>query len=367
MHSSFGYIEIFRLDNLLDMKIAVLVSGGVDSSVALRLLHEQGHELTAFYLKIWLEDETSFLGTCPWQEDLTYVQGVCDQIGVPLQVVPLQKEYYQTVVSYTLTEIEAGHTPNPDIFCNAFIKFGLFFDHIDDSYERVATGHYAQEYRHNGITELVASPDPIKDQTYFLAYLKQHQLARAMFPIGHLYKEQVRQLAHDFDLPTKDRKDSQGICFLGKLKFQDFIRHYLGDRPGDLIEFETGKKLGSHKGFWYHTIGQRQGSGLAGGPWYVVSKEPATNRVFISRRYYEPDKKRNHFVIDRCNWIAYEPVVGHYQVKLRHGKHKHECMIEPQNNGAVFIRLTEDDQGIAAGQFAVLYDGERCIGAGIIQ
>ena len=349
------------------MKIAVLVSGGVDSSVALRLLHEQGHELTAFYLKIWLEDETSFLGTCPWQEDLGYVGGVCDQIGVPLKIVPLQKEYYETVVSYNLAEIKAGRTPNTDIFFNAFIKFGLFFDHIDDSYERVATGHYAQVRRQAGMTELVEAPDPVKDQTYFLAYLKQSQLARAMFPIGHLCKEQVRQLAHQYNLPTKDRKDSQGICFLGKLKFQDFIRHYLGDRPGDLIEFETGKKLGTHKGFWYHTIGQRQGSGLAGGPWYVVSKDIATNKVFISRHYYEQDKQRNHFVIDRCNWIAYEPVAGHCQVKLRHGKHKHACTIEPQADGSVFIRLAADDQGIAAGQFAVLYKGARCIGAGIIR
>ena len=248
------------------MKIAVLLSGGVDSSLALRLLHDQGHDVTAFYLKIWLEDETSFLGTCPWQEDVTYAQTVCDQIGVPLEIVPLQKEYYETVVSYTLAEIKAGRTPNPDVFCNAFIKFGLFYDYIDQSFDRVATGHYAQVCHHEGQTELIASPDPVKDQTYFLAYLNQKQLSRALFPIGHLYKEQVRELAHQYDVPAKDRRDSQGICFLGKLKFQEFIRHYLGDRPGDLIEFETGKKLGTHKGFWYHTIGQRQGSGLAGRP-----------------------------------------------------------------------------------------------------
>lgn len=349
------------------MKIAVLLSGGVDSSVALRLLHDQGHELTAFYLKIWLEDETSFLGTCPWQEDLDYAQKVCEQIGVPLKVVSLQKEYYETVVTYTLAEIKAGRTPNPDVFCNAFIKFGLFYDHIDDSFERVATGHYAQVVQYDNQIGLIASPDPVKDQTYFLAYLKQNQLARALFPIGHMYKEQVRQLAKYYDLPTKDRKDSQGICFLGKLKFQEFIRHYLGDKPGDLIEFETGAKLGSHKGFWYHTIGQRQGSGLAGGPWYVVSKDPITNSVFVSRRYYEPDKRRNQFVIDRCNWIAHEPETGHYQVKMRHGKHKHDCLFVPQPNGSAQIILADDDQGIAAGQFAVLYNENRCIGAGIIQ
>jgi tRNA-specific 2-thiouridylase len=349
------------------MKIAVLVSGGVDSSVALRLLYEQGHDLTAFYLKIWLEDETSFLGTCPWQEDLTYVQGLCGQLGVPLRVVPLQKEYYEMVVAYTLAEIKAGRTPNPDMFCNAYIKFGLFFDHIDDSFERVATGHYAQTRRSPSGVELIASPDLIKDQTYFLAYLKQHQLARALFPIGHLHKKQVRQLAHTYDVPSKDRKDSQGICFLGKLKFQDFIRHYLGDCPGDLIEFETGRKLGTHKGFWYHTIGQRQGSGLAGGPWYVVSKDPATNEVFLSRRYYEADKRRNQFFIERCNWIAFEPNPGNYQVKMRHGKQRHECVCEPYDDGSARIALAADDQGIAAGQFAVLYVADRCVGAGVIK
>ncbi|HML19585.1 MAG TPA: tRNA 2-thiouridine(34) synthase MnmA [Candidatus Dependentiae bacterium] len=348
------------------MKIAVLLSGGVDSSVALQLLHNEGHDLTAFYLKIWLEDETSFLGTCPWEEDLSYVQAVCERLKVPLRVVPLQKEYYEKVVSYTLAEIKAGRTPNPDVFCNAYIKFGLFFDHIDNSFEKVATGHYAQTRPAHGATELIASPDPVKDQTYFLAYLNQDQLARALFPIGHLYKEQVRELAAYYDLPTKTRKDSQGICFLGKLRFQDFIRHYLGDQPGNLVEFETGKILGTHKGFWYHTIGQRQGSGLAGGPWYVVSKDPATNTVYISRLYYESDKKRNQFIICNCNWIAYEPKVGHYQVKMRHGKHRHDCLLVPGKGDTATIILADNDQGIAQGQFAVLYDQDTCLGAGII-
>ena len=251
------------------MKIAVLISGGVDSSVALRLLKEQGHELTAFYLKIWLEDELSYLGDCPWEEDLSYVRAVCEQAGVPLQVVSLQKEYWDHVVSYTMQEIKAGRTPNPDILCNQRIKFGMFFNHIDASFDKVATGHYAQVKEQNGIFSLHRAPDPIKDQTYFLSYLSQAQLARALFPIGHLQKEQVRQLAQQFDLPNKERKDSQGICFLGKLKFNDFIKFHVGEKPGDMIEYETGKKLGTHKGFWFHTIGQRQGSGLpaARGMW----------------------------------------------------------------------------------------------------
>lgn len=348
------------------MKIAVLLSGGVDSSVALRLLQEQGHDLTAFYLKIWLEDETYYLGNCPWQEDMNYVHAVCEQISVPLRVVPLQKEYYEKVVSYTLAEIKAGHTPNPDVFCNAFIKFGLFFDHIDGSYDRVATGHYAQVKTVKEATQLISAPDSVKDQTYFLAYLQQDQLGRALFPIGHLYKNQVRDLAKNFNLPTQDRKDSQGICFLGKLKFAEFIRHYLGDQIGDLIEFESGNKLGTHKGFWYYTIGQRQGSGLAGGPWYVVSKDPATNSVFVSRHYYDGTKQRNKFSISRCNWIAFEPQAGHYQVKMRHGKAKHNCYMIPDGESSAYIILETHDQGIAPGQFAVLYDQDRCLGAGII-
>jgi len=349
------------------MNIAVLFSGGVDSSVALRLLKEQGHELTAFYLKIWLENETAFLGSCPWEEDLSYARAVCDQLDVPLQMIPFQKEYYDKVVSYTIAEIKAGHTPNPDIFCNSLIKFGAFLDTVGNQFDKVATGHYAQICEKNGRAQLLRAPDPIKDQTYFLAKLNQEQLKRALFPIGHLRKEQVRQLAEDFNLPTKDRKDSQGICFLGKLKFSQFIKHYLGEKPGDLIEFETGKKLGKHKGFWYHTIGQRQGSGLAGGPWYVVSKEPKLNRVCISRNYYSPDKHRDSFAIANCNWIeGGVPTTTDLQVKLRHGKQLHDCKIVIGDEHSATVQLLSRDQGIAPGQFAVFYDGERCLGSGVI-
>lgn len=348
------------------MKIAMLLSGGVDSSVAMRLLKEQGHELTAFYLKIWLEDETSFLGSCPWEEDLYYVWAVCEQLGVPLRVISLQREYHDTVVAYTLNEIKAGRTPNPDMFCNAWIKFGLFLDNIDESFDKVATGHYAQLYERDGAVELHCAPDPVKDQTYFLAYLTQEQLKRALFPIGNLSKDQVRALAEQYDLPNKVRKDSQGICFLGKLKFNEFIRHYLGDKPGDMIEFETGKVLGTHRGFWYHTIGQRQGSGLAGGPWYVVAKDSAKNQVFVSRNYYTQDKNRRSFIIDRCNWIPLMPNTYDLQVKMRHGKHIHACTIAPRPDGKVQVDLAENDHGIAPGQFAVLYDHNRCVGSGII-
>ena len=262
------------------MKIAVLLSGGVDSSVALRLLKEEGkHELTAFYLKIWLEDELSFLGECPWEEDLEYVRAICDELEVPLKIVPLQKEYLDHVVSYVLAELKCGRTPSPDILCNERIKFGAFFDCIDSSFEKVASGHYAQVVEEDGAFYLKKAPDKVKDQTYFLSSLRQDQLGRALFPIGHLEKKEVRELAEKYDLPSKMRKDSQGICFLGKIKYKDFVKFHLGEKQGDMVDTESGKKMGTHNGMWFYTIGQRQGIGLHGGPWYVTGRDLDKNIV----------------------------------------------------------------------------------------
>ena len=346
------------------MNIAVLVSGGVDSSVALALLKEQGHTATAFYLKIWLEDELAFLGDCPWEQDLAYVRAVCKTVNVPLEIISLQKEYHEQVVAYTISEIKAGRTPNPDMLCNQRIKFGVFFDHLKHAYDYIATGHYAQVQHNQEDSILMRSPDPIKDQTYFLAYLSQNQLRKALFPIGHMPKEKVRELAHQFDLPTKDRKDSQGICFLGKLKFNDFIAYHLGQKEGSIIEYETGKKLGTHKGFWFHTIGQRQGSGLAGGPWYVVAKDALDNIVYMSKHYYSADKTRNEFKVDNLQWFSgAAPGKKNLHVKIRHGKQLYNCLFDEKTGT---VHLPEQDQGIAPGQFAVFYDDQICLGAGII-
>lgn len=349
------------------MNIAVLVSGGVDSSVALRLLKDQGHTVTAFYLKIWLEDELAYLGDCPWEQDLAYVRAVCDQADVPLKVISLQEAYWSRVVSYTIAEIKAGRTPNPDIMCNKRVKFGAFFKAIDDSFDKVATGHYARVEDHDGITTLHAAPDVIKDQTYFLSGLSQEQLARLIFPLGDLTKAQVRGLAQKYDLPNKDRKDSQGICFLGKLKFTDFVRHHVGDKAGDLVEYETGIKRGEHNGFWYYTIGQRQGIGLSGGPWYVVTKDTAKNIVYISRNYYSSDKIRTSFDVRDINWLSGKPTsTDSIEVKMRHGAHRHACTVQLRDDSTAHITLSDRDQGIASGQFAVLYDGDRCLGGGVI-
>lgn len=354
------------------MKIAVLTSGGVDSSVALKLLKDEGHDVTAFYLKIWLEDELSFLGECPWEEDLKYVREICRTLKVPLEIIPMQKEYFDTVVAYTLNEVKNGRTPNPDIMCNNNIKFGLFLSHIDKSFEKIATGHYADIEEKNGIHYLKKSPDPVKDQTYFLANLKQKQLERIIFPLGKYTKKEVRDFAHNFNLPNKDRKDSQGICFLGKFKYNDFIRHYLGEKKGDILEYETGKKLGEHEGFYYYTIGQRKGIHLPDGPFFVVEKNPKKNIIYISKNYHCTDKARDTVKVADFNWFAgKKPKKTNLQVKLRHGPHSYNCKITYPKTGSknqmATLKINGSDQGIAQGQFAVFYDGEICLGSAVIE
>jgi len=371
------------------MKIAVLISGGVDSSVALQLLKNEGHDLTAFYLKIWLEDELAYLGECPWKEDLAYVRQVCERAKVPLEVVNMQKEYWDTVVSYTIAEAKAGRTPNPDIFCNQRVKFGSFYEHIDKSFEKVATGHYAQIQKDSGhrtqdsagtklnSTEpcvlssvsyiLKKSPDPIKDQTYFLAHLDQKQLSRAMFPIGKYTKKEVRKLAEKFDLPNKERKDSQGICFLGKVPFREFIKHHLGERAGDFVDVRTGNKIGEHEGYWFYTIGQRYGLKLSGGPWFVVKKDIDKNIIYLANGYEPEEVKADSFNVEKLHWINPQLRINNYElrIKIRHGAVTHPCTLEIKGDKG-HVQLTEKIHGIAPGQYAVFYQDDICLGCGMI-
>jgi tRNA (5-methylaminomethyl-2-thiouridylate)-methyltransferase len=357
------------------MNIAVLVSGGVDSSVALRLLHEQGHNLTAYYVKIWLEDELSHLGSCPWEEDLKYVREVCAHIGVTLEVVSLQQEYAQEVLEYTLAEVRRGYTPSPDIMCNQRIKFGAFRRAIKDPNIMIATGHYAQIVHNGTESYLLRSPDIIKDQTYFLARLSREQLSHALFPLGNLKKSEVRELAHRYNLPNCDRPDSQGICFLGKISFSEFLEHHLGTREGALIDYDTGIQVGTHRGFWFYTSGQRHGIGLSGGPWYVVQKDVEKNIVYISREYASLDSERMQFLVRDVHWLApeFEQCISTTGtaafMKLRHGPQLHEGILYalPDKPGWLKVNLLKPDQGIAPGQFAVFYESDRCIGSGVIE
>ncbi|KAJ9164361.1 hypothetical protein P3X46_023944 [Hevea brasiliensis] len=362
------------------LRVAVLLSGGVDSSVALHLLHAAGHRCTAFYLKIWFqEDFENFWSECPWEEDLEYAKAVCDQVDVPLEVVHLTDEYWKYVVSYIIEEYRCGRTPNPDVLCNTRIKFGAFMDAINSmEFDFVASGHYANVIHPsadqiNKPSVLELSKDMVKDQTYFLSHLSQTQLKRLIFPLGGMLKDEVRKLATQFDLPNKDRKDSQGICFLGKIKFSEFVARHIGEMEGIILEAETGDFLGSHRGFWFYTIGQRQGLRLPGGPWYVVEKDVKNNVVFVSRNYFSFDKRRRLFRVGSLRWFSGLPPekMHKLQCKVRHGPGFYDCSVEIQpgevgSEDVAVVHLFEDDQGLAAGQFAAFYQGRTCIGSGVI-
>ncbi len=342
------------------------MSGGVDSSVALRVLKKNGYDLTAFYLKIWLQDEYSFLGECPWEEDLKFARSVCKQVDVPLEVIPLQTEYWDNVVSYTINEIKEGRTPNPDIFCNSLIKFGKFYDKIDSSYEKVASGHYANVEQIDNKYILKTSPDSVKDQTYFLAYLTQAQLSRALFPIGSYKKSEIRKIAKDFALPTQSRKDSQGICFLGQIKFKEFIKHHLGEMEGKIIDIDSNKVMGKHPGYYYYTIGQRSGLKLSGGPWFVISKDVKKNTIYVSKEN-RTLREKNEFKVGKFNWISgNQPVKTEIKVKIRHGATVYNCIITWTDENTAVVKLEKPDSGIAPGQFAVFYDEDVCLGGGVI-
>ncbi|MCG8452729.1 MAG: tRNA 2-thiouridine(34) synthase MnmA [Spirochaetales bacterium] len=356
------------------MKIAVLLSGGVDSSCALLSVKERypDAQITAYYLKIWLEDELASLGQCPWEEDLSYARGVCDVAKVPLKVVSLQREYWDKVVSYTVSELKAGRTPSPDIFCNRRIKFGAFLDRVGESFDKVASGHYGMiEEGQDGLYRLRRSPDPVKDQTYFLSHLTQEQAALALFPIGGMMKEEVRELARRWDLPTQDRKDSQGICFLGKIKYSDFVRHYMGEQEGPILEAGTNQELGRHKGTWFYTIGQRSGLGLSGGPWYVVGRDRERNAVIVAGTPAAIASAKKDFVVVNPNWIAEKPEPGSVVIKLRHGPKLIPASIAPLEEGENgeerwSVSMEESDRGLAPGQFSVFYHDEICLGGAMI-
>ncbi|KAL4433737.1 hypothetical protein ABPG75_000178 [Micractinium tetrahymenae] len=410
------------------LNVAVLLSGGVDSSLALHLLKAAGHNVTAFYLQIWFqEDFRNFWDACPWEEDLEYCRAVCDRLGVDLQVVPLTEQYWERVVAHCIGEIRQGRTPNPDMLCNSRVKFGAFYEYLEAqhgaAFDRVASGHYArlerkaaaaaaagqpaagqqaaaepaaaagsaaaaaaagataaagaaggdegqlQQQQEEEEVRLALTPDAVKDQTYFLAHLSQRQLARTLFPLGHLTKPQVRALAAAADLPNKGRKDSQGICFLGKVRFSEFIREHLGEWPGPIIEEESDEVLGYHRGFWFHTVGQRKGVPLSGGPWYVTRKDPSTNAVYVSRQYHEGNKQRNSFSCGPFSWCggARPDPARPLFCKVRHGPHMYACSLELDSSRASgYVTLDGNDQGLAAGQYAVFYQEGCCLGSAVI-
>ncbi|GFI05311.1 tRNA-specific 2-thiouridylase MnmA [Muribaculaceae bacterium] len=348
------------------MKIAALISGGVDSAVAVHRLVEQGHDIHLFYIRIGLDNGE---GDCSAEEDIEMCQFIAAKYGLPFDVVSLHEEYWESVMEYALKTVREGLTPNPDIMCNRLIKFGYFEQRWGHEFDKTATGHYASTIiGSDGLVYLATAPDPVKDQTDFLARITYSQLSHIMFPIGDMPKSRVRELAIQATLPNAYRRDSQGICFLGKINYNDFIRRHLGEKPGPIVELETGRKLGEHRGFWFHTIGQRKGLGLSGGPWYVVKKNIHDNVVYVSQGYDTEKQYGRTLHLDEMHWITRDPELSEISFKNRH---------TPEFTPASLIRLSEREyviqsenkiQGIAPGQFAVIYDrqGHICYGSGII-
>ena len=353
-----------------DKRIAVLLSGGVDSSVVVYELARLGLHPDCFYIKIGPEETEEW--DCSSEEDLEMATAVAAKYGCKLTVVDCHREYWDNVTRYTMDKVRAGLTPNPDVMCNRLIKFGAFDQKAGHDYDLIATGHYAQTEIIDGMKWLTTSPDPVKDQTDFLAQIEGWQLKKALFPIGGMMKEEVRAIAEREHLVNAKRKDSQGICFLGKINYNDYIRRYLGEKPGDVLELETGRKLGQHRGLWFHTIGQRHGLGFGGGPWYAVKKDIEANILYVSRGYEPLTAYKRDFGVHAFNFLTCDPWQGQPSArvtfKIRHTPEFHHATLERTSADSFAVHSDDLIQGVAPGQFCTVYDEEhhRCFGSGEI-
>lgn len=353
------------------MKIAVLISGGVDSAVVVHKLVQEGHDLHLFYIRIGMDNGE---GDCSAEEDIDLCRLIARKYNLPLEVVSLHEEYWEYVMEYALRTVKAGLTPHPDMMCNKIIKFGFFEQRIGHKFDKTATGHYASVIERDGKYWLRTAVDPVKDQTDFLAQISYEQLSHLIFPLGNLPKQEVRKIAEGACLPNAKRKDSQGICFLGKIDYNDFLKRHLGERLGPVIEIETGKKIGEHCGYWFYTIGQRKGLGLSGGPWFVVRKNVRDNAIYVSRGYDTPLQFGRRIPVNEMHWITENPF-DHTEkrelevaFKNRHTPQFMQGVLRPGADGSYQLDSAEDVQGIAPGQFVVIYTPDRkiCLGSGPI-
>ena len=353
--------------------VVVGLSGGVDSSVTALLLQQQGHAVQGVFMKNWEGDDTE--DYCAAEADLADARAVAEALGIPLQAVNFADQYWDRVFAYFLREYRAGRTPNPDILCNREIKFRAFLDYaLSLGAEKIATGHYARIGRDaDGRYTLLRGLDPAKDQSYFLYTLGQAQLSRSLFPIGELEKPRVRQLAAERGLVTSAKKDSTGICFIGERHFRDFLKRYLPAQPGE-IRLPEGERLGRHEGLMYYTLGQRQGLGIggvrghAGATWYVAGKDLANNVLWVVDGHDHPLLFSRELRAIDLHWVAGEPpaLPARLTAKTRYRQADAPCCIETIEDGQARIRFDEPQWAVTPGQSIVFYDGETCLGGGII-
>lgn len=333
------------------------MSGGVDSSLTAALLVEAGHQVTGVYMKNWTQDLPGM--RCPWADDLADAKRVAVHLGIDFKVFDFEVAYRQKVVDYMISEYQAGHTPNPDIMCNQEIKFKLFLETaLDEGADVVATGHYAKT--ENG--QLLLAVDANKDQTYFLYRVRGEALKRTMFPLGEFTKPEVRKMAAQRGLITATKKDSVGICFVGQIGMREFLSQYVTTIPGDIIDTQTGASIGRHDGAIFYTLGQRHGLDVGGGlPYYVVGKDMAKNEVYVSTNLNDESLWRNEISLGSLHWINRTPPDGTYAVRVRHRAKLVACRLLGDK-----LIFDEPQRAVTPGQSAVLYDGEICIGGGIV-
>jgi tRNA-specific 2-thiouridylase len=342
--------------------VYVGLSGGVDSSVAAALLKEQGYAVVGVYMKNWTQDLPGL--PCPWKDDFQDAKRVAVQLGIDFKVYDFQKEYRQKVVDYMLDGFKAGITPNPDIMCNQEVKFKLFLDvALKDGADMIATGHYAKTK--DG--QLFKAEDANKDQTYFLYRVKNEALKQTLFPLGDLTKPQVRELEKKFKLVTAAKKESMGICFVGKVGIKDFLRQYVREKPGPIIN-RKGESIGQHDGATFYTIGQRHGLEVGGGlPYYVVGKDMEKNEVYVTTDLQDERLWSNKIHFTSAHWINGEPPSGGLKVRTRHrAKLIPVESLNKSSNSRWAAELTEEVRALTPGQSAVFYSNAECLGGGIV-
>ena len=359
-------------------RVVVGLSGGVDSAVSAHLLKQQGYEVIGIFMKNWEDDDNSEF--CSSNIDFVDAAAVADVIGIEIEHVNFAAEYKDRVFAEFLREYQAGRTPNPDILCNAEIKFKAFLDHaMRLGAEKIATGHYARVREKGGAFELLKGLDPLKDQSYFLHRLNQAQLSKTLFPVGELPKTEVRRIAAEIGLPNAKKKDSTGICFIGERPFRDFLNRYIAKEPG-AIKDESGRVLGQHQGLSFYTLGQRQGLGIGGvkhkgaqkggnehAPWFVARKDMAKNTLWVVQGHDHPWLLSPALHAQDASWIAGSaPNAAPLAAKTRYRQADAPCHFQPDDNAGFTLRFAQPQWAVTPGQSAVVYDGEVCLGGGVI-
>jgi tRNA-specific 2-thiouridylase len=357
-------------------KIIVGMSGGVDSSVAALLLIEQGYEVEGLFMKNWEEDDDK--DYCAAAVDLKDATAICATLNIKLHTINFSSEYWDRVFQHFLDEYRAGRTPNPDILCNKEIKFRAFLEHAQTlGADKIATGHYARSRLHDSSTQLLRGLDSNKDQSYFLHALNQYQLSHAMFPVGEFDKSVIRELAKKNNLTTHDKKDSTGICFIGERRFSTFLEKYLPAQPGD-IQSVDGDTIGRHNGLMYYTLGQRKGLGIGGlkdsdeEPWYVVEKDLVNNVLKVAQGHNHPVMFHNTLEASQINWIENtEPEIDstteQLTAKIRYRQSDQNCTLNKIDQDRYQVRFVTPQRAITPGQSVVFYQGEVCLGGGVIE